>query len=179
MGPTSNFPSPTFCLHSDEKNMKFSFRLLQILFLLIFLNRIVRNKAAEKAKSVSHHGHGHGHGHGGHGGHGGNSGGGSNSGPVSPVSSQTASVITHGSTASTGNNQHQQQQHAMQQQQHVLPPHDSPHQRPGSYSINGILGIPQTDPNGNIKRKRDDHGKSRPIHYNIVSYWPKNKQENV
>lgn len=49
----------------------------------------------------------------------------------------------------------------MQQQQHVLPPHDSPHgQRPGSYSINGILGIPQTDPNGNIKRKRDEHGKS-------------------
>lgn len=119
-------------------------------------HRIVRNKAAEKAKSVNHHGHGHGHGHGGHGG---NSGGGSNSGPVSPVSSQTASVITHGSAASTGNNQHQQQQqHAMQQQQHVLPPHDSPHQRPGSYSINGILGIPQTDPNGNIKRKRDDHG---------------------
>jgi hypothetical protein len=28
MGPTSNFPSPTFCLHSDEKNMKYSFRLL-------------------------------------------------------------------------------------------------------------------------------------------------------
>ncbi|XP_046649613.1 paired box protein Pax-2-A-like isoform X5 [Daphnia pulicaria] len=133
------------------------------------INRIVRNKAAEKAKSVSHHGHGgHGHGHGGHGGHGGNSGGGSNSGPVSPVSSQTASVITHGSTASTGNNQHQQQQqqqqqHAMQQQQHVLPPHDSPHQRPGSYSINGILGIPQTDPNGNIKRKRDDHDDIREL----------------
>ncbi|KAI9564596.1 putative paired box protein Pax-5 isoform X8 [Daphnia sinensis] len=125
------------------------------------INRIVRNKAAEKAKSVSHHGHGHGHGHGGHGGHGGNSGGGSNSGPVSPVSSQTASVITHGSTASTGNNQHQQ--HAMQQQQHVLPPHDSPHQRPGSYSINGILGIPQTDPNGNIKRKRDDHDDIRDL----------------
>ncbi|KZS15550.1 putative Shaven [Daphnia magna] len=125
------------------------------------INRIVRNKAAEKAKSVSHHGHGHGHGHGGHGGHGGNSGGGSNSGPVSPVSSQTASVITHGSTASTGNNQHQQ--HAMQQQQHVLPPHDSPHQRPGSYSINGILGIPQTDPNGNIKRKRDDHDDIREL----------------
>ena len=100
----------------------------------------MRTKAAEKAKSVSHHGHG------------GHNGGGSNSGPVSPVSSQTASVITHGSAASTNNH------HAMQQ--HVLPPHDSPHQRPGSYSINGILGIPQTDPNGNIKRKRDDHGKS-------------------
>ena len=114
----------------------------------ILFHRIVRNKAAEKAKSVSHHG--------GHGGHGSSGNGGSNSGPVSPVSSQTASVITHGSSAS-GNNPHGQ--HGMQQQ-HVLPPHDSPHQRPGSYSINGILGIPQTDPNGNIKRKRDDHGKA-------------------
>lgn len=132
-----------------------SFSIIKSFLFCRLTYRIVRNKAAEKAKSVNHHGHGHGHGHGGHGG---NSGGGSNSGPVSPVSSQTASVITHGSAASTGNNQHQQQQHAMQQQQHVLPPHDSPHQRPGSYSINGILGIPQTDPNGNIKRKRDDHG---------------------
>lgn len=118
--------------------------------------RIVRNKAAEKAKSVSHHGHG---------GHGGSGNGGSNSGPVSPVSSQTASVITHGSSAA-GNNPHGQ--HGMQQQ-HVLPPHDSPHQRPGSYSINGILGIPQTDPNGNIKRKRDDHGKGVHLHVLLIN----------
>lgn len=159
----------SFFKDTELKTASNNFSLSAFFFFFKSTFRIVRNKAAEKAKSVSHHGHGHGHGHGGHGGHGGNSGGGSNSGPVSPVSSQTASVITHGSTASTGNNQHQQ--HAMQQQQHVLPPHDSPHQRPGSYSINGILGIPQTDPNGNIKRKRDDHGKSRLFHYNTNGYW--------
>lgn len=40
------------------------------------------------------------------------------------------------------------------------------HQRPGSYSINGILGIPHApDPNGNsIKRRRhDDHDENRDI----------------
>lgn len=59
-------------------------------------------------------------------------------GTLSPVSAAT-SVISHAPAA----------------------PHDTPLQRPGSYSINGILGIPpHTDPNGNInKRKRDDSGK--------------------
>ena len=104
----------------------------------------MRNKAAEKAKSVGHHGHG-----------------GSNSGPVSPVS-QTTSVITHGSVASVPSHLHNQ--HG----QHLLSSHDSPLQRPGSYSINGILGIPQTDPNGNIKRKRDDQGT---IHSSFYIIW--------
>ncbi|XP_071529054.1 LOW QUALITY PROTEIN: uncharacterized protein [Panulirus ornatus] len=73
------------------------------------INRIVRNKAAEKVK------HGL-------------------PGAPSPVSQ--ASVITHVPPA----------------------PHDTALQRSGSYSINGILGLPPlTDPNGNIhKRKRED-----------------------
>ncbi|XP_069697925.1 paired box protein Pax-2a isoform X3 [Periplaneta americana] len=104
------------------------------------INRIVRNKAAEKAKHVHH---------------------------------QQQQQQTAGSTG--GNSQHQQQQ---QQQQagpvsvithapasSVQPPHHHDPQRPGAYSINGILGIPQqqqqqqADPNGNsiTKRKRDDH----------------------
>ncbi|KAK4307860.1 hypothetical protein Pmani_020415 [Petrolisthes manimaculis] len=79
------------------------------------INRIVRNKAAEKVK------HGL-------------------PGTLSPVSAAT-SVITH------------------------APSHDSPLQRPGSYSINGILGLPPlTDPNGNInKRKRDDSDENRDL----------------
>ncbi|XP_071529020.1 uncharacterized protein [Panulirus ornatus] len=74
------------------------------------INRIVRNKAAEKVR------HGL-------------------PGTPSPVS-QATSVITHVPPA----------------------PHETALQRPGSYSINGILGLPPlTDPNGNIhKRKRDD-----------------------
>jgi len=135
------------------------------------INRIVRNKAAEKAKSVGHHGHG-----------------GSNSGPVSPVS-QTTSVITHGSVASVPSHLHNQ--HG----QHLLSSHDSPLQRPGSYSINGILGIPQTDPNGNIKRKRDDQDdlremnghtddeiKRQRLHYNsdqLYSMWPTKWSTNL
>ncbi|KAK3870771.1 hypothetical protein Pcinc_024029 [Petrolisthes cinctipes] len=81
------------------------------------INRIVRNKAAEKAK------HGL-------------------PGTLSPVSAAT-SVISHAPAV----------------------PHDTPLQRPGSYSINGILGIPQhTDPNGNInKRKRDDSDEHRDL----------------
>ncbi|XP_069173304.1 paired box protein Pax-5-like isoform X3 [Procambarus clarkii] len=76
------------------------------------INRIVRNKAAEKAK------HGL-------------------PGTLSPVS-QATSVIAHAPPA----------------------PHETALQRPGSYSINGILGIQaHTDPNGNInKRKREDSG---------------------
>ncbi|XP_071529026.1 paired box protein Pax-2a-like isoform X2 [Panulirus ornatus] len=74
------------------------------------INRIVRNKAAEKVR------HGL-------------------PGTPSPVS-QATSVITHVPPA----------------------PHETVLQRPGSYSINGILGLPPlTDPNGNInKRKRED-----------------------
>ncbi|XP_071529030.1 uncharacterized protein [Panulirus ornatus] len=79
------------------------------------INRIVRNKAAEKVK------HGL-------------------PGTPSPVS-QATSVITHVPPA----------------------PHDTVLQRPGSYSINGILGLPPlTDPNGNIhKRKREDTDEHR------------------
>ncbi|XP_071529042.1 uncharacterized protein [Panulirus ornatus] len=42
-------------------------------------------------------------------------------------------------------------------------PHETVLQRPGSYSINGILGLPPlTDPNGNIhKRKREDSDEHR------------------
>ncbi|XP_076041426.1 uncharacterized protein LOC143025523 isoform X2 [Oratosquilla oratoria] len=80
------------------------------------INRIVRNKAAEKAKNAM-------------------------PGTCSPIS-QTASVIAH-----------------------APPSHDTGLQRPGSYSINGILGIPpHTDPNGNInKRKRDDSDENRDL----------------
>nr|XP_053627041.1 paired box protein Pax-8-like isoform X7 [Cherax quadricarinatus] len=81
------------------------------------INRIVRNKAAEKAK------HGL-------------------PGTMSPVS-QATSVIAHAPPA----------------------PHETALQRPGSYSINGILGIQaHTDPNGNInKRKREDSDEHRDI----------------
>ncbi|XP_071528835.1 LOW QUALITY PROTEIN: uncharacterized protein [Panulirus ornatus] len=47
---------------------------------------------------------------------------------------------------------------------HVPPaPHETVLQRPGSYSINGILGLPPlADPNGNIqKRKREDFNEHR------------------
>lgn len=99
--------------------------------------RIVRNKAAEKAKHVHHQqqaaaaannqtniG----------GSTGGSNGG--NSGPNGPVS-----VIAHAGSGGTT---------------------QLTDQRTGSYSINGILGIHHhSDPNGNsIKRKRiDEHGK--------------------
>ena len=57
--------------------------------------------------------------------------------------------------------QAQAQQQAQQQQQQLMGIHGSDIsalQRP-SYSINGILGIPQPDANANInKRKRDDNG---------------------
>ncbi|XP_037772805.1 paired box protein Pax-5-like isoform X3 [Penaeus monodon] len=79
------------------------------------INRIVRNKAAEKAKH-------------------------SMPGTLSPVS-QATSVIAHAPPA----------------------PHETALQRQGSYSINGILGIPpHTDPNGNInKRKREETDEPR------------------
>lgn len=118
--------------------------------------RIVRNKAAEKAKTVNHHGHHDGHHV-------------TSSSPVSPAS-QTASVITHGSAASVPSHLHNQ--HGG----HAISAHDSPLQRPGSYSINGILGIPQTDPNGNIKRKREDNGeRSTFIYIFSLNYIPLQK----
>ena len=62
-----------------------------------------------------------------------------------------------------------QQQQQQQQQQQLLGIHGSDIsalQRP-SYSINGILGIPQPDANANInKRKRDDNGM-----YFVLRFW--------
>ena len=82
-----------------------------------FFSRIVRNKAAERAK-------------------GGSSSSATGCGASSPVS-QT--IPTSGMTGSS-----------------MI--HDNVLNRP-SYSINGILGIPQQDANANInKRKRDDDG---------------------
>ena len=125
---------------------------------LFFIYSIVRNKAAEKAKTSLC---------------------GSTSGTHSP------SIVTQAGTGGSGGTggvhspgpmgqqaqgqqqpgQHQQQQQSMgqqqQQQQQLLGIHGSDIsalQRP-SYSINGILGIPQPDANANInKRKRDDNG---------------------
>ena len=126
---------------------------------LFFIYSIVRNKAAEKAKTSLC---------------------GSTSGTHSP------SIVTQAGTGGSGGTggvhspgpmgqqaqgqqqpgQHQQQQQPMgqqqqQQQQQLLGIHGSDIsalQRP-SYSINGILGIPQPDANANInKRKRDDNG---------------------
>jgi len=97
-------------LTTERKRLKFS----------IFF-RIVRNKAAERAK-------------------GGSSGPGSAivCGAPSPVS-QTISAAGAGMTQSSMG-------------------HENVLNRP-SYSINGILGIPQQDANANInKRKRDDEG---------------------
>ena len=105
---------PTFLLHLRFK----------IFTIFLLFSRIVRNKAAERAK-------------------GGSSGPGSNSvcGASSPVS-QTISAASVGMTQSSM----------------VLD------NRP-SYSINGILGIPQQDANANInKRKREDEGKTKLEH---------------
>ena len=113
---------------------------------LIF--RIVRNKAAEKAKTSI---------------------GCSTSGSHSPsIVSQagggggggSGGVHSPGSMGQQAQAQQQQQQ--QQQQQLSMGIHGSDIsalQRP-SYSINGILGIPQPDANANInKRKRDDNGR--------------------
>ncbi|KAF4527049.1 hypothetical protein B566_EDAN001598, partial [Ephemera danica] len=94
---------------------------------------IVRNKAAEKAKHVHHQQQAQQGG-----------GGGSGGGSAAP---QTISVITH--APATGPSPHDtalQQQQQQQQQQ-----------RPGSYSINGILGIAQAEHlQAPSKRKRDE-----------------------
>lgn len=114
------------------------------IFHLIFC-RIVRNKAAEKAKHV-HHQQQQSQNTGTASGGGGGSNGVTGNNGVSPGN---VSVITHATAQS-----HQQTQ---------LTPGNGAgvEQRTGGYSINGILGIQHTtDPNGNsIKRKRiDDHG---------------------
>jgi paired box protein 2 len=104
--------------------------------------RIVRNKAAEKAKHVHHQQQQQ-------------SGGGTTQQQQQQAGS--VSVITHAPASS------------VQAQQHNPGGHHDP-QRPGAYSINGILGIPQqqqqqADPNGNsiTKRKRDDHHTGRTL----------------
>ena len=110
---------------------------------LVCIFRIVRNKAAEKAKTSV--------------------GGGSHSPSLSQAS---AGAGGNGGSGSGGNGgvaspgSMGQQAAAAQQQLQMLPGTDiSALQRP-SYSISGILGIPQPDANANInKRKRDDNGK--------------------
>lgn len=127
-----------------------------MIYFSFFIYSIVRNKAAEKAKTSLC---------------------GSTSGTHSP------SIVTQAGTGGTGGTggvhspgpmgqqaqgqqqpgQHQQQLPMGQQQQQQLSmgihgSDISALQRP-SYSINGILGIPQPDANANInKRKRDDNG---------------------
>ena len=128
-----------------------------IIHFIFFIYSIVRNKAAEKAKTSLC---------------------GSTSGTHSP------SIVTQAGTGGTGGTggvhspgpmgqqaqgqqqpgQHHQQQPMVQQQQQqqlsmgIHGSDISALQRP-SYSINGILGIPQPDANANInKRKRDDNG---------------------
>ncbi|KAG4070288.1 hypothetical protein HA402_009851 [Bradysia odoriphaga] len=116
------------------------------------INRIVRNKAAEKAKHV-HHQQQQSQNTGTASGGGGTNGVTGNNNGVSPGN---VSVITHATAQSH------------QQQQTQLTPGNGAgvEQRTGGYSINGILGIQHTtDPNGNsIKRKRiDDHDENRDI----------------
>lgn len=82
------------------------------------INRIVRNKAAEKAKQAAAN-------------HASVNGG----SPQLQPTSNTTSVITHAPS--------------------VIHDGSQSMQRP-SYSINGILGIASVDPNGNVKRKRED-----------------------
>lgn len=118
--------------------------------IIFHIFRIVRNKAAEKAKHVHHQqqqSQNTGTSSGGGGGGGVSNGVTGNNG----VSTGNVSVITHATSQSH------------QQQQTQLTPGNGAgvEQRTGGYSINGILGIQHTtDPNGNsIKRKRiDDHG---------------------
>lgn len=118
--------------------------LFSIPLIVYLLNyRIVRNKAAEKAKHV-HHQQQAAAANTGSAGTGGTTGaGGGGGGPVSVIAHAPATQLTE--------------------------------QRPGSYSINGILGIhqhqPTSDPNGNsIKRKRmEDHGQCIVPYYSSIS----------
>ena len=108
----------------------------------------MRNKAAEKAKTSYSSGH---------------------SGSPSPSLTQVTAGSTGGSGGpgsgvgvGAGSPGSMGQQPGQQQQGLPMGIHGSDisaMQRP-SYSINGILGIPQPDANANInKRKRDDNGK--------------------
>ncbi|XP_050423871.1 paired box protein Pax-5-like isoform X4 [Adelges cooleyi] len=109
------------------------------------INRIVRNKAAEKAKHVHNQ-------------------------QQQQNQHHQQNSNSNGSTGTPSSQQlHQQQQQQQQQQGPVsVIAHAPAPQQPGGgglqqqhdrYSINGILGIPQHDPNGNVttgKRKRGD-----------------------
>ncbi|XP_037925394.1 paired box protein Pax-2-A isoform X2 [Hermetia illucens] len=147
------------------------------------INRIVRNKAAEKAKHVHHQQQQQ------------NSSATSSASDVGgrnnnagPSSNSGSGVIAHASTV--GQQQQAQQQNPQQQNQLTSASGSNPSGAVGSgsgggagnsdggggnavpgehrtagYSINGILGIQHTDPNGNsIKRKRiEDHDENRDI----------------
>jgi len=110
------------------------------------INRIVRNKAAEKAKTSC-------------------AGGGSLSPSISQATAGSTGGGTGGGNGGTGGvvSPGPMGQQAQQQLQ-MLPGSDiSALQRP-SYSISGILGIPQPDANANInKRKRDDNDETREL----------------
>lgn len=126
----------------------------------MFYYRIVRNKAAEKAKHVHHQqqaqqcqqssGGPTGGSAGGNGGSNGTSvtGNGGSAASNAEITGNVSVIIHSGAV-------HSQQQHPSQTQ---LTPGSGGGERTGGYSINGILGIQHTtDPNGNsIKRKRID-----------------------
>ncbi|XP_011194248.1 paired box protein Pax-5 [Zeugodacus cucurbitae] len=153
------------------------------------INRIVRNKAAEKAKHVHHHQPQH-HSSSCSAGNSGNS----NHNAVDSVesngndlnhqqqqnnsnnsSNNTTSVIAHApaTTAAAAATHLQEQQNILNTAASTTTlvgnannSHNSVEHRSTGYSINGILGIHHsTDPNGNcIKRKRiDDHDENRDV----------------
>ena len=108
-------------------------------------DRIVRNKAAERAK-VNY--------------------------TSQQQTSESPSAVSQSSGGSGANNvmstaaaggSQQQQQQQLAAAAHMGHPHESSLLRP-SYSINGILGIPQPDANANNinKRKRDEEGTKSP-----------------
>ncbi|KAK6645059.1 hypothetical protein RUM43_001335 [Polyplax serrata] len=101
--------------------------------------RIVRNKAAEKAKHVHHQQQTSQQ---------------SNNNNSIPHGGASVSVITH--APSVGVPHHTSAHHAAAAAERGTT----------AYSISGILGIPHPDPNGNIpKRKRDD---IHPSKYNLL-----------
>lgn len=101
-------------------------RLLKKYFFFIHF-RIVRNKAAEKAKHVHHQQQSSQQ---------------SNNNNSIPHGGASVSVITH--APSVGVPHHTSAHHAVER-------------GTTAYSISGILGIPHPDPNGNIpKRKREE-----------------------
>ena len=122
---------------------------------IFFPLRIVRNKAAERAKVNYNGGNGGGTGAGspGSSGSGGGGGGGNGSSGAGPVSSTPSSVQQQQSNSICHN--------SVSAAVAAAAAAESILQRP-SYSINGILGIPQPDANANNinKRKRDDEGES-------------------